>query len=102
MINVSSRNYNMHVDESADIEKKISKLIGLYNVYCDIEDTFNKSKILSKFWNDAKKEVFSHNNQGLGMIYYRALKKIATTLAAYQSTYGNIDIGDYDEEDYDE
>ena len=82
----------MPTSESEPLTAKIGEMIALYNTYCAIEETFCNSKILSEYFDKAKEEVIKNGNCGLGMIYSRALKNLATALAIYKEDHGPLQV----------
>lgn len=73
-------------EESEKLEKLYSKLIGRHNLLCAIEEVFEKDKILSRYFEEAKREVLDSGNQSISSMYVIALEAMAQELKDNEET----------------
>lgn len=73
-------------EESEKLERLYSKLIGRHNLLCAIEEVFEKDKILSRYFEEAKREVLDSGNQSISSMYVIALEAMAQELKDNEET----------------
>lgn len=73
-------------EDSEKLERLYSKLIGRHNLLCAIEETFEKNKTLSRYFEEAKREVLDSGNQSISSMYVIALEAMAQELKDNEET----------------
>lgn len=79
-------------EESEKLERLYSKLIGRHNLLCAIEEVFEKDKILSRYFEEAKREVLDSGNQSISSMYVIALENLAEKLENIEEPKEEIEL----------
>ena len=74
----------MYSKESDKLVNDIHRLVSGYNCFCDVEDVFKKNDVANKYLKEAREEVLSDGNQGLGTMYYVAIENMSEKFQEYE------------------